>query len=281
MLIRQPKNVIFCSSLYWFCAVLSYYQIIMLDLQEHRRRAVRWLYSDAGQLFISAEATAIDRQLQSAYGVHLLQLGILDATPMFDAAQHSHCFALATEPVVDGTHSAVSTFHDLPLENDSIDCVLIHHVLEFSADPHAILREAARVVRPEGRIIIALFNPWSFLGLQQKFSFDIGTRKSWQMQSPGSYKLSDWLRLLDFSVLGVDSCWHLPLFRSAELARRLSRYERPLHRISRPLGAGSIISASKRRHSMTPVRQRWTAPGLAVPIMKPSTHVAMNSDNDG
>ena len=47
----------------------------------------------------------------------------------------------------------------LPLASQSMDLVVMPHVLEFSKDPHQILREAERVLMPEGQIIIAGFNP--------------------------------------------------------------------------------------------------------------------------
>jgi ubiquinone/menaquinone biosynthesis C-methylase UbiE len=37
--------------------------------------------------------------------------------------------------------------------------VLLPHTLEFTDYPHQILREVARVLRPEGQVIIASFNP--------------------------------------------------------------------------------------------------------------------------
>ena len=40
------------------------------------------------------------------------------------------------------------------------------HVLERSADPHACLREVARVLIPEGQVLITGLNPLSFWGWQ-------------------------------------------------------------------------------------------------------------------
>lgn len=47
----------------------------------------------------------------------------------------------------------------LPLEHDAFDVVIIHQVLHFLDDPARALREAARVVRPGGRIIVVDFAP--------------------------------------------------------------------------------------------------------------------------
>jgi len=35
------------------------------------------------------------------------------------------------------------------------------HTLEFTNDPHQVLREVDRVLIPEGHVVILAFNPWS------------------------------------------------------------------------------------------------------------------------
>jgi ubiquinone/menaquinone biosynthesis C-methylase UbiE len=40
--------------------------------------------------------------------------------------------------------------HELPIATQSVDLVVLPHVLEFAEEPHAILREVDRVMMPEG-----------------------------------------------------------------------------------------------------------------------------------
>ncbi|MFN7159800.1 MAG: class I SAM-dependent methyltransferase, partial [Erythrobacter cryptus] len=48
-------------------------------------------------------------------------------------------------------------FYDLPFADASFDTVVLHQVLHFAPDPFPALAEAARVIRPGGRIAIVDF----------------------------------------------------------------------------------------------------------------------------
>lgn len=48
--------------------------------------------------------------------------------------------------------------HQLPLGDGSFDHVFAMHALAYSRDPPKVLREAARVLRPRGRLVVATLN---------------------------------------------------------------------------------------------------------------------------
>lgn len=47
----------------------------------------------------------------------------------------------------------------LPVERDGYDLVVLHQVLHYLEDPSRALREAARVLRPQGRLVVVDFAP--------------------------------------------------------------------------------------------------------------------------
>jgi ArsR family transcriptional regulator len=56
-------------------------------------------------------------------------------------------------------HVRHGDMYDLPWQGQSFDAVTIHQVLHFAERPAAMVAEAARMLRPEGRLVIVDFAP--------------------------------------------------------------------------------------------------------------------------
>ncbi len=54
-------------------------------------------------------------------------------------------------------HVRKGDMYRLPLEDASVDLAVLHMVLHYSDDPHEVIREAARVLRPDGRLLVVDF----------------------------------------------------------------------------------------------------------------------------
>ena len=65
---------------------------------------------------------------------------------------------------------AQADFNDLPFGSDRFDTVLFHQVLHFAQNPAAVLKEAARVLRPDGRLAIVDFAEHDREDLRDRFA---------------------------------------------------------------------------------------------------------------
>src|SRR5450631_119756 len=60
--------------------------------------------------------------------------------------------------------------YDLPLADDSFDVVILHQVLHFLDDGARAINEAARVLRPGGRLLVVDFAPHEMEFLREQFA---------------------------------------------------------------------------------------------------------------
>ncbi|HEX8757593.1 MAG TPA: methyltransferase domain-containing protein, partial [Steroidobacteraceae bacterium] len=153
--------------------------------------------------------------------------------------------------------------------SDSIDAVLLPHILEFATDPYAIVREADRVLVGEGRLLVLGFRPWSLWGVRARWSrngFPPGMRRVLSER-----RIREWLVLLGYEVV---SAQHY-LFRGP-WSRGLAAGEGPgriLRRgLTHPLPANAyLLKARKRIYTLTPIRPRFRErPAVLGGLVKPS-----------
>jgi SAM-dependent methyltransferase len=101
----------------------------------------------------------------------------------------------------DGTpgpwNAAQASMEEWPIACESVDMLILPHLLEFQADPHRILGEAERVLKPEGWLFVLGFNPWSLPGLLRQRR-DAGG--AWNGRFIGCFQVIDWLNLLKFEA---------------------------------------------------------------------------------
>ena len=67
-------------------------------------------------------------------------------------------------------HVRKGDMYRLPLEEASIDLAVLHMVLHYSDDPHEVIREAARVLRPDGRLLVVDFAAHTEERLRSEFN---------------------------------------------------------------------------------------------------------------
>jgi len=211
-----------------------------------------WFQSELGSLLLDEEQGTLDQLLPGLFGYHLLEMSLADR-PLAGSSYINHRLKLnLSSPESGNLHSSVV---QLPFGKDSIDLVLLHHVLEFYESPKEILKEAARVVLPSGHIVIVGFNPFSQWGLWKCFARWSGNPPwSGRFVVPGT--LMDWLNLLDFRIDRIQYSFYGPPLNIKKRSR-ISDFSGGL-RSNWPLGAVYIIVARKEVAGVTPLRPGWT-----------------------
>src|SRR5512140_2611915 len=95
-----------------------------------------WLQTTNGQYLLGREQALIDSAVADVFGFHAMQMGL----PEHDLLRASRI----PLRVVAGNHQrahVITSVDELPFDSNSIDLVLLPHVMEFNEHPHQILRE--------------------------------------------------------------------------------------------------------------------------------------------
>jgi len=152
-----------------------------------------WFATPAGQDLADRESRLLTRRLAGLYARRILQVGA------YGQGYSPAVFGNARQWVVDdatgGSIDLAADSRVMPLASGSVDGVVLIHQLEFTAQPHQVIREAARVLAPEGHLLVIGFNPHSLWGLRRIVATAPATPPwSGRYLAPG--RVADWMQLL-------------------------------------------------------------------------------------
>ncbi|MEY3219238.1 MAG: hypothetical protein RIT27_595 [Pseudomonadota bacterium] len=123
-----------------------------------------WLIStDIGQSIIELEKSWLEQITETWFGRLSLQLGEVGTQP-FEMSARINKHAVVTFHQLKQS-DICARFDALPFANDSIDGVIVSHILELFADPFEILKEIERILSADKSVVILAVNPYSFYGL--------------------------------------------------------------------------------------------------------------------
>ncbi|TFW07629.1 class I SAM-dependent methyltransferase [Oxalobacteraceae bacterium OM1] len=223
-----------------------------------------WLDTPAGAYVRAWQQAQLDALTADIFGFNAMQIGL----PQIDALQANrmpHRWLTDTHvPHADDERArkrivVVHDFAELPFASQSLDLIVLPHVLEFASEPHQVLREVERVLIPEGHVIICGFNPASLWGLRQ-ITGKV-TRKHF-LPLEGEFisvpRLKDWLKLLNMEVnQGHFGCYAPPCLTDKWL-NRFGFMEKVGDRWWPYLGAVYIVHAIKRIRGMRLIGPVWS-----------------------
>ena len=228
-----------------------------------------WYQTPLGARFAAEEKVLLDEILPNLFGYHLCQLGTVGDTPLYSASRITHCFTMDISQQPDQVAQCQGTPLMLPFATDSVDVMLLPHLLEFTEKPHEILREVERCLIAEGHVVITGINPISWWMLW-KLLFGWRRKLPWCGRFYAARRVKDWLALLGFDVEITHHYFYRPPFSHNALLKR-TRFLEPIGRkLFRIFGGSYVIVARKRVETLTPIRPRWysrrVVPGLVEPF---------------
>ena len=228
-------------------------------------RALRsWYETPAGLRVAACERAILEPLLQRCANVRMLQIGSHAGGLLDSETGHAARWLLAAdgspEIQIRGRSEA------LPLVDASMHTVLLLHALEFAETPHAVLREAVRVLAPEGHLLIVTFNPLSLLGMNRALLGCWRRDAPWSGHYYGGHRLRDWCRLLELEPVCVRATAFAAPSRLQLPGRITSRLEQFCQKRLPGFGGVRIILARKRVRRRLPPRGRL----LSMPLLRPA-----------
>lgn len=222
----------------------------MPDCKVSAQNLSDWLNTAQGRYVLSREQDFFDRSVSDIFGFNALQLGWCE-----------HDFLRASRMTLrtcagDESGAALRLCaEELPLASESIDLLILPHVLEFAEQPHQILREVERVLISEGSVLISGFNPYSLWGARRAFGAKNGY--PWAGEFIALQRLKDWLALLGFVVVSGGYSVHAPPFNLSSALARCKFMETAGERRWAVSGGVYFLHAIKRVPGMRLIQPQW------------------------
>lgn len=219
-----------------------------------------WFSSPLGKRVFTAEEEQMQDILPDLFGYHILQYGYSAEANYLSASRIADktILFLDNAEIKKNLKAIYTSAEELPVAADSIDVIVLPHILEYSKDAHKLLREMDRVLIGDGRVVIIGINPISLWGLWHLFLCWWGDMP-WSGRLISIPKIKDWLSLLDFEIEKTKCFFFSPPLRNEKFLKKLLPLER-LGRYCWPiLGGLYVVVAKKRVVPLNPIKMQWRA----------------------
>jgi len=233
-----------------------------------------WFKSSLGQYLIEHEHRYFDQVVVNIFGYNAVQIGL----PQFNFLRLNR-MPLHFSVGFDNQASLLATPDFLPIQTNSMDLVILPHVLEFNANPHQILREVHRILIPEGHIIISGFNPFSLWG-SCHYLKSMRREFPWNGNFIALSRLKDWLKLLNFEMAGGRLNCYTPPLQQEKWRQRFHFMEAAGDRWWPISGGVYFLHAIKHMHGMRIIKPGWKNCFDPKEKMAPATQKFNNVSSD-
>jgi len=234
-----------------------------------------WEKLPNGELILSAINQQLAPWWPKFFGYHLLKIGALSGYVDTSNSAIKHQITLAQKV---SKSDIVADIDDLPLLEHSVDVCLLSHALEFTLDPHHVVREANRVLIPNGYLVITGFNPFSLVGLNKLTPYR-RQKLPWNERFFSPMRVKDWLHLMGFEILSDKRCLHSNLASKVGEGVVANHWQQFAEKYLPSLGSIYVIVAKKRVLPLTPIKPKWKLRPRFEPVKVPSMNSSRNAHN--
>lgn len=235
----------------------------------------QWFKSPLGRSLLATQENMLAQKMPVFRGRHALQLSV---TRNIDLLKHTSLInTFAVGPKAGARIGVLCQSDKLPIYTESVDLAVIHHVMEYSQNPHELLKELTRVLLPSGHVVIVGFNPYGLFGAATVFKRFFRT-KVWHNHTLSARRVSDWLNLMGFTVVDIEYGFYKPPINLTTLSQRFSWLDKVLSNLRWPLAGFYIITAKKQVAPFTPTNEYLNyLKKSMIPIMEPSLYTPQPS----
>jgi SAM-dependent methyltransferase len=237
-----------------------------------------WFETDLGRLLAKQEAEYLNSRVATLFGYYVVQLGLPSRVENLLRLSPARNRVVMGGGGSDSGLDLQADCHQLPFASDSVVGMLLPHTLDFSADPHQVLREVERVLIPEGKVLLSGFNPWSQWGLWRLLRLRSAT-VPWCGHFFSSKRIQDWFSLLGFKLEEVVYLHYRPPVSNLSVMQRLAFLERLGEKVYPLFGGVYVILAVKREVTMTPLAPKWRVKKRVLPTAAEPTMRKLNGSN--
>ncbi len=210
-----------------------------------------WLASPLGHYLSAHEQAYFDGAVADIFGYHALQLGLAQ----IDLLRMSR-IPMRVTVAPQGAVDLRADFRDLPVESNSVDLMVLPHTLDFAGHPHQVVREVARVLRPEGHVVISGFNPLSLWGLRR----GLGRRADfpWSGHFIHLPRVKDWFALVGLEIVAGSMACYAPPCADQKWLDRFGFMEKAGDRWWPIAGGVFFLQAIKRVRGIRLIMPKWS-----------------------
>lgn len=209
-----------------------------------------FLNTPPGILLKEWEKERFDALVSDAFGSDALQVGGMEIDALEANRIRSKWRLFEKTPLeMECTDGAFvqGLAEELPFDSESMDLVVLPHALDMSREPQKVLREAVRVLRPEGRIVCSSFNSLGMWWMKQKLmTLGLPPYLPNRAVPVPLHRLKDWMQLLGLEIDSGFFGVYQPAFRRLPRLRRWSWINKAGDRWAPQFSNLVVLSAVKR-----------------------------------